>query len=230
MENEDKKLIRRVEKLNPSKSFLYEAFDLNKKITVSKFTPIGTRVLVGRHPDYFKLYLMRYREAGEKYYPNGGIDVWNVNEDRLEKHYIDSVVLHPSNQIAKVREIHDSNGNVVYYQLAERIPVTKNDEKIARKLLKREQKMEKMAIKEAKIAKKEEKEKLKRDKQHKKLIKMREIEERIKKKENVKKEISKKLDEFINPSKSFKIIKKEKSKPIKKIVQKKPIKKLKKVK
>jgi hypothetical protein len=212
-DNYDKKILKRIEKFSPSRSLMYEAFEkIPSKQRVDPFTPYGTRVLVAKYPDFYKLFLIRYHEEGEPSYPYGGVEVWNANDDCRCAFYYDAVSIHPIEYIAKIREIHDKAGNVVDWMLAESIPITKSDEREVKKLENREKKMEKMAKREAKLAVKEEKRRLKEAKKHKKLVKMREIEDRLRRKESAREAVSKKLAEFmgedIPENKPAKLVKK----------------------
>lgn len=221
-DNCDKKILKRIEKYSPTRSLMYEAFDkIPLKQRVDPFTPYGTRVLVAKYPDYYKLFLIRYHEEGESSYPFGGVEVWNANDDCRCAFYYDSVSIHPIEYVAKIREIHDKAGNVVDWMLAEKVPITKSDEREVKKLENREKKMAKMAKRDEKLAKKEEKRQLKEAKKHKKLVKMREIEERLRKKESAKEAVERKLAEFMGED-----IPEDKPKKItKKFIKKKKVKK-----
>ena len=198
----DKSILRRVERYCPSKSFLYECFDkIPKDKLIDKFTSPGTRVLVAKYPDYYKLFFLKYHEAGERYYPNGGIEVWNANEECKTAFFVDSVALHPLPYLAKVREIHDKNGNVTDYAIAEKVPITKSDERNIRKLERREKLMEKASKREAKEAEKAEKMRVKLERKHKKLVKQQKIQAKLNRKAEIKKQIEAKLKLFTDAPK-----------------------------
>jgi hypothetical protein len=79
---------------------------------VNENTLRGTRVLVARYPDFYKIYLYDYHRPGEKHYPYGGIRVWNAECGQLQSFYYDSVAVHPEHsvyQFGRVEEIDVDN-------------------------------------------------------------------------------------------------------------------------
>lgn len=214
MESDDKRLLTRKWSWNPQGTVDYEAFvKIPDKQKVNKFTSSGTRLLVAKYPDFYKIYLLRYREEGEPCYPHCGVDVWIANEECKSCHYLDSVAIHPSKEVIKMRETRDSNDNVIGIQIGEYIPITKRDEREAKQLVNREKKMESEAKKQLKLEKKREKEKIKEERRMKKVRRMQEIEDRLKRKGSVKKDIEKKLglDKKVK-HKKLKLVKKGKHK------------------
>lgn len=79
---------------------------------VNEATQIGTRVLVARHPNFYKLYLYSYHKPGEPTFPRGGVKVWNANEYQMQSYYTESVAIHPDggyHRFAGVKEIDVDN-------------------------------------------------------------------------------------------------------------------------
>lgn len=63
---------------------------------VDKFTDIGTRIIVAMYPAFYKLYFMKYIEAGIPCFPRGGIKVYNCTYDQVQYFYYESVAVHPT--------------------------------------------------------------------------------------------------------------------------------------
>lgn len=74
---------------------------------INEETPIGTRVLVAKYPDFYKMYLYKYCKPGEPEFPRGGIKVWNVEYDQLQSFYYESVAIHPEHYIHKFRHMQE---------------------------------------------------------------------------------------------------------------------------
>ena len=72
---------------------------------VNILTPKGTRVLVARYPNFYKIYLYEYVAEGSKSFPYGGLKVWNSNECHMQYFYYDSVTIHPKGGIHKFKEV-----------------------------------------------------------------------------------------------------------------------------
>ena len=75
---------------------------------VNENTLIGTRVLVARYPNFYKIYLYSFHKPGELTFPRGGVKVWNANDHQVQSFYNESVALHPKggyHRFAHVQEI-----------------------------------------------------------------------------------------------------------------------------
>jgi hypothetical protein len=62
---------------------------------ITKFTERGMRVAVAKYPAFYKIYLLKYIEAGLESYPRGGIKVYNATQDQTQSFYYESVAVHP---------------------------------------------------------------------------------------------------------------------------------------
>lgn len=93
---ENKEYYDRADKVFSASGTTHKVF-LNVKDAqkIDFFTPIGTRVLVARYPDFYKLYLYAYHRPGEVSYPLGGIRVWNEVHGQVQAFYYESVAIHP---------------------------------------------------------------------------------------------------------------------------------------
>jgi len=93
---EEKQYYERIEKIFSNGGTGHKIFvgvKDNQKVDI--FTPIGTRVLVARYPDFYKMYLYAYHQIGEPCYPYGGIRVWNEAFGQVQAFYYESVAIHP---------------------------------------------------------------------------------------------------------------------------------------
>jgi hypothetical protein len=75
--------------------------DVDEPHKVDIFTPKGTRLLVARYPDFYKIYLYKTHRAGEPSWPNGGVMVYNANYETMQYFYYDSVAIHPEGGMYK---------------------------------------------------------------------------------------------------------------------------------
>lgn len=62
---------------------------------VNNFTMKGTRLLVAKYPDYYKLYLYKTHTSNEPSWPNGGVTIYNATDDTMQSFYYESVAIHP---------------------------------------------------------------------------------------------------------------------------------------
>ena len=69
--------------------------NVDKESVVDSLTQKGTRLLVARYPDFYKIYLYKTHIPGESSWPNGGVTVYNSNYEMLQSFYYDSVAIHP---------------------------------------------------------------------------------------------------------------------------------------
>jgi len=69
--------------------------DVDTHNTVNSLTPKGTRLLVARYPDFYKVFLYKTHSSGEPSWPNGGVEVYNSNYETMQYFYFDSVAIHP---------------------------------------------------------------------------------------------------------------------------------------
>lgn len=74
---------------------------------VNELTARGTRVLVARYPDFYKIYLSKFVAAGRPGFPRGGVVVWNSNDDQMQSFYLESVAIHPDGGSHKFYESED---------------------------------------------------------------------------------------------------------------------------
>ena len=72
---------------------------------IDKFTEKGRRVLVAKYPASTKIYFMEYIDIGQRFFPRGGIKVYNVTHDQIQCYYYESVILHDSSEVHKVTNI-----------------------------------------------------------------------------------------------------------------------------
>ena len=75
--------------------------DVDSQHKVDILTPKGTRLLVARYPDFYKIYLYKTHSAGEPSWPNGGVMVYNANYETMQYFYYDSVAIHPEGGMYK---------------------------------------------------------------------------------------------------------------------------------
>lgn len=69
--------------------------NVDKEHVVDTFTPKGTRILVARYPDFYKIFLYKTHSIGEPSWPNGGVEVYNSNDETMQYFYFESVAIHP---------------------------------------------------------------------------------------------------------------------------------------
>jgi hypothetical protein len=62
---------------------------------VDEYTERGIRVMVAKHPDFYRLYLYRYMLPNSPGYPRGGVKVWNDTDEQMQSYHYESVILHP---------------------------------------------------------------------------------------------------------------------------------------
>lgn len=87
---------RRRHVFNPESSISHHVFiNVTEHQKVTENTEKGTRILVARYPDFYKIYLFQYMLPGTPGYPRGGVRAWNLNEEQMQCFYFESVALHP---------------------------------------------------------------------------------------------------------------------------------------
>lgn len=87
---------RRNKSINPDSPVTHAVFvDVTEVQQVTENTEKGTRVLVAKYPDFYKIYFHSYIHPGTKSFPRGGIKVWNANQDQMQCFYFESVAIHP---------------------------------------------------------------------------------------------------------------------------------------
>jgi hypothetical protein len=84
---------RVVSKSSSTEHWTFQGVDGQHK--VDNYTLKGTRVLVARYPDFYKIYLYKTHIAGEPSWPNGGVTVYNATYETMQCFYYDSVAIHP---------------------------------------------------------------------------------------------------------------------------------------
>jgi hypothetical protein len=62
---------------------------------INELTARGTRVLVARYPDFYKIYLSKFMPVGKPSFPRGGVLVWNATYEQTQAFYLESVSIHP---------------------------------------------------------------------------------------------------------------------------------------
>jgi hypothetical protein len=88
---------RRKQVFNPQSEIVHEVFvDVEEYQKVTKDTERGTRVLVARYPDFYKIYFSRYIPIGSDSYPRGGVIVYNFTDGQYQSFYFESVAIHPN--------------------------------------------------------------------------------------------------------------------------------------
>ena len=88
-----KSVQRTVTKTSNTEHWIF--FEVNDESKVDRFTSKGTRVLVAKYPDYYKLYLYKTHIPDELGWPIGGVTIYNVTDDVIQSFYYDSVAIHP---------------------------------------------------------------------------------------------------------------------------------------
>jgi hypothetical protein len=63
---------------------------------ISRDTDTGSRVIVAKYPNFYKIYFVEYIEAGKPSFPRGGVKVYNQTFDQMQYFYYESVALHPT--------------------------------------------------------------------------------------------------------------------------------------
>jgi hypothetical protein len=84
---------RTVRKSSSTEHWIF--LDVNDENKVDRFTLKGTRVLVAKYPDYYKLYLYKTHTPDEMSWPIGGVTIYNATDDVMQSFYYESVVIHP---------------------------------------------------------------------------------------------------------------------------------------
>ena len=82
---------------NPESAVVHSVFiGVKDSQKVKEDTPIGTRLLIARYPDFYKLYLFDYKLVGTPHYPYGGVKVWNATLGQMQSFYYESSAIHPN--------------------------------------------------------------------------------------------------------------------------------------
>jgi len=82
---------------NPSSGTSHQVFTGVKLCQqINETTQMGTRVLVARYPNFYRLYLYSFHKPGEPTFPRGGIKIWNSNFHQIQYFYQESVAIHPA--------------------------------------------------------------------------------------------------------------------------------------
>jgi hypothetical protein len=91
------KAFRTINKIFPHSTVEHIIFDsIPAENKITRDTDIGTRVIVAKYPSFYKIYFMKYHDAGTKFYPNGGIEVYNSTYDLKQSFPLQSVAVHPT--------------------------------------------------------------------------------------------------------------------------------------
>ena len=70
---------RVVQRSYPPSSVDYSVYyTIPKEYKIDSFTEVGSRVIVAKYPIFYKIYVMKYIEAGVPHFPLGGIKVYNT--------------------------------------------------------------------------------------------------------------------------------------------------------
>jgi len=88
-----KSVQRTVTKTSSTEHWIF--LDVKDDSKVDRFTLKGTRVLVAKYPDYYKLYLYKTHTPDEMSWPIGGVTIYNAMDDIMQSFYYESVVIHP---------------------------------------------------------------------------------------------------------------------------------------
>lgn len=88
---------RKSQVFNPESQIAHMVFiGVSNHQKITQDTEKGTRVLVARYPDFYKIYFFRYIPVGSTSYPRGGVKVFNATEDQFQCFYYESVAIHPT--------------------------------------------------------------------------------------------------------------------------------------
>jgi hypothetical protein len=106
MSNSEKKLIRTSKTFGTQTNVDHSVFaGIADGEKIGPDTPKGTRVLVAKYPDNYKLYLYEYVNPGSPSYPRGGVKIWNATFGQMQSFYLESVLIHPIPSLHKFKDV-----------------------------------------------------------------------------------------------------------------------------
>jgi uncharacterized membrane protein len=172
---------------------------------VDKFTLPGQRVIVAKYPDFYKIFLKHYYDAGEPMYPHGGIKVYNATDDKTESFAHDAVALHPKGGEMNVNTLSvvNTSGHRPGTAAAEKAEAReerrrlRNEKQEAKQAIRAAKKAAKQAKVDARNAKRKAREDKKAAKEAKRVARLRKKEKKIK----TVKGTAKNLEQFVGGKK-----------------------------
>ena len=90
----DLKVVSRTVRHSSIEFETYHSIPDERRIT--KYTDVGSRVVVAKYPLFYKIYFMEYIDIGKPHFPIGGIKVYNATFEQTQYFYYDAVALHPT--------------------------------------------------------------------------------------------------------------------------------------
>jgi len=104
--DESNRYYKSIPKIIGTNGTIFEVFiNVDKNNVVNEITPKGTRVLVAKYPDFYKLYLYNTHRVGELCFPNGGVTIYNTVYEMMQCFHYESVVVHPEGGSYRFTEI-----------------------------------------------------------------------------------------------------------------------------
>lgn len=90
--------------INPSSGLSLDVYiNVDSDHRVDKLTPKGTRILVARYPDFYKIYLYKTHSAGDPHFPYGGVTAYNTTYEMFQCFSYESVAIHPDGESYRFR-------------------------------------------------------------------------------------------------------------------------------
>ena len=94
---------------NPETGVLLDVYlNVDKDHVVNQFTSPGTRVLVARYPDFYKMYLYKTHVIGAPHFPMGGVTVYNATYEMMQDFSYESVAIHPDGGWYRFKSMQES--------------------------------------------------------------------------------------------------------------------------
>lgn len=94
---------------NPATDVLLDVYlNVDKDHVVDQFTAPGTRVLVAKYPDFYKIYLYETHTVGAPNFPMGGVTVYNVTYEMMQYFSYESVAIHPEGGSYRFKSMQES--------------------------------------------------------------------------------------------------------------------------
>jgi hypothetical protein len=104
--DESNRYYKTIPKIIGTNGTTFEVFiNVDKNNVVNEITPKGTRVLVAKYPDFYKLYLYKTHRVGDRYFPNGGVTIYNTVDEMMQCYHNESTAIHPEGGSYRFTEI-----------------------------------------------------------------------------------------------------------------------------
>jgi len=104
--DESNRYYKSIPKIIGTNGTIFEVFiNVDKDNVVNEITPKGTRVLVAKYPDFYKLYLYKTHRVGDPCFPNGGVTVYNTSYEMMQCYHYESTAIHPEGGSYRFTEI-----------------------------------------------------------------------------------------------------------------------------